>query len=271
VQVKLDPAGAGMTDIINRAELAPILYAIQRDLGDTIATDSACSLYQIAGYMKDPSSKEWHIHRSLLEMIAAAITARCKDGKPLHQVKVSAHCGIVGNERADELAKEAGGTMDDIDQCPAPATTPMHRLFWPVCEVQRTDGSAASHHVPDLRSGLKKHLRGHGTLRLGYSNRDSIYFQAWQAIVPTAHTASNGFVRLPKGVEPTARKLALQARYGTLNTAKFRMRCGLATSDACLLCGAPDGGHHSLSGCKHMMDMYTKRHNEAGGIITAPC
>jgi ribonuclease HI len=267
MEVKLDPAGSGMTNTINRAELAPILHAIESDLGDTIATDSACSLYQIAGYLKDPNSKEWHKHRPLLELLAAAITARCQQGKPLHLVKVNAHCGIVGNEMADELARCAGGTMEDIDQCPAPATTPMHRAFWPVRRAQHTEGGTTLQHMPDLRTGLKAHLRRHGNLRLGYSNLDSIYFQAWQAIVPIAHAASNGFARLPKGVEPTARKLTWHARFGTLNTAKFRMRCGLAASDACLLCGAPDGGHHSLSGCSHMMDMYTRRHNEAGGII----
>jgi formate dehydrogenase assembly factor FdhD len=69
--------------------------------------------------------------------------------------------------------------------------------------------------------------------------------------------------KLPAGT----RKLVLQARCGTLNTANFRYKCKLATSPACLLCGGMDGGHHSLSGCSHMIEMCTKRHNEAGGIL----
>ncbi len=46
--VRLDPAGHGITNTINRAELAPIEYALREGVGTQIASDSACSLYQIA-------------------------------------------------------------------------------------------------------------------------------------------------------------------------------------------------------------------------------
>jgi ribonuclease HI len=275
VAVMLDPAGAGMTNTINRAELAPILYALQHDdLSSTIiATDSACSLYQIARYIRDPSGMERHTHRLLLKMIADAILERCNAGRPVHLMKVRAHSGIVGNEMADELAKAAGGGGDEehdgeIAVCPASSMTPMHGLYWPMYETADAapEGGPRIRHVQDLRRHLKKQI--HQELRLGHSNQDGIYFTMWQATVPIAHAASsNGFLNMPEGVDANARKLVLQARYGTLNTAKFRMRCGLAASDACLLCGSPDGGHHSLSGCSRMLEMYTLRHNEAGGII----
>ena len=61
--------------------------------------------------------------------------------------------------------------------------------------------------------------------------------------------------------------LTLQARYGQLNTGKFRHRAKLASTAMCKLCNQPDGRHHSLSGCPHMTKMYTARHNKAAAII----
>jgi hypothetical protein len=221
---------------------------------------------------------EWHIHRPLLQMTAEAILARHTNGKHTHLLKVSAHSGVVGNEMADELAKAASGEPEadannngETKVCPAPSSTPMHELYWPVYETQAAtpDEAAQILHVQDLKRSLKKHL--HHTSRLGYAKQDEINFSAWQAIVPVADGAgSNGFLNLPKGIDSDTRKLVLQARYGTLNTAKFRMRCGIAPSNACLLCGAPDGGHHSLSRCDHMMGMYTRRHTRRGALYTAP-
>jgi ribonuclease HI len=259
-------SGHGITNTINRAELAPILYALKHGVGDTIATDSAASLYQIARYIRDPGSMQWHLHHPLLRDIAQEIVARCNAGKPVHLMKVSAHCGIVGNEAADELAKAAGQPSDSeaasVEVCHASHLPPMHSLYWPMHESPEHGLT----HVPNLKRHLKQQL--HPTLRLGYSNQDGQYFTAWQETVPIAHAASsNAFLTCPPGVDAGTRKEVLQARYGTLNTAKFRYRCGLAPTDACLLCGVPDGGHHSLSGCKHMLGMYTRRHNEAGGII----
>ena len=258
-----------MTNTINRAELAPILYALQHNLGDTIATDSACSLHQIERYIRDPSGMERHIHQPILKLIAEAIVQRTGKGMPVHLMKVAAHSGIVGNEHADELAKLAGGGADEartVEECPAPATAPMHDLFWPTYTEETEDGRNRLRHVQDLGKSLKR--RAHERLRLGYAKQDGVYFAAWRAAAPEANGAcSNGFMALPPGVDANTRKLLLQARYGTLNTAKFRFRCKLADSAACLLCGELDGGHHSLSGCARMLGMYTQRHNEAGGII----
>jgi ribonuclease HI len=267
----LDPAGSGITNTINRAELAPILYALKHDLGDTIATDSACSLHQIQRYIHDPSGMERHIHRPILHLIAEAIADRARKGKPTRLIKVAAHSGIVGNERADELAKRAGGEQDGDDQpetevCPAPATTPLHDLFWPTHREAGEDGQPRLRHVPDLSKGLKRWV--HERHRLGYADQGGLYFNAWRGAAPTAHGSySNGFMALPTGVDARTRKLVLQARYGTLNTARWRYKCRLASSLNCQLCGDADGGHHSLSGCTRMVGMYTQRHNEAGGII----
>ena len=256
-----------MTNTINRAELAPILYALQHGLGHTIATDSACSLRQIERYIHDPSSMERHLHRPILQLIVEAIVDRARQERPVHLIKVAAHSGIVGNEHADELAKLAGsggGEEQQVETCPASADTPMHDLFWPLYDEVTEDGRAQTRHVQGLGKHLKRKV--HQEQRLGLAKQDGIYFQAWQGIIPCTHASSNGFMssnKLPAG----ARKLVLQARCGTLCTGSFRYKCKLATSPACLLCGGMDGGHHSLSGCSHMLKMYTKRHNEAGGIL----
>jgi hypothetical protein len=211
---------------------------------------------------------ERHIHRPILHLIAEAVVSRARRGKPTRLIKVAAHSGIVGNERADELAKRAGEPAedDDVQACPAPATTPLHDLFWPTYTEEVEGGEARLRHVQDLRKSLKR--QAHAVHRLGYANKDGFYFKLWQETANTAHGGySNGFMSLPTGVDAHTRKLVIQARYGTLNTARWRYKCRLASTLACQLCGEPDGAHHSLSGCARMLGMYTQRHNEAGGII----
>ncbi len=45
---------AYITNAINRAELAPIAYVLRHGLGIRIASDSACSLYQIERMIYKP-------------------------------------------------------------------------------------------------------------------------------------------------------------------------------------------------------------------------
>ncbi len=58
--VRLDPAGQGITNTINRAELAPIEYALREGVGTHIASGSACSLYQIAKMIHRPMNMREH-------------------------------------------------------------------------------------------------------------------------------------------------------------------------------------------------------------------
>jgi hypothetical protein len=113
----------------------------------------------------------------MLQMIAAAIVDRISRGKPpVHLMKVMAHSGIVGNEHADELAKKAGGGEgegQEVQECPAPAATPLHDLFWPVYEEETEDGRMRQRHVQDLSKHLKRKV--HQEQRLGYAKQDGIY------------------------------------------------------------------------------------------------
>jgi hypothetical protein len=76
---------------------------------------------------------------------------------------------------ADELAKAAGGEPEadgddngETKVCPAPSSTPMHELYWPVYEKQAAtpDEAAQIWHVQDLKRSLKNTYttrRGWGT------------------------------------------------------------------------------------------------------------
>ena len=73
-----------------------------------------------------------HKHKPILEAIAQLVR---RYGTPVQLYKVKAHSGVVGNEMADEVAKEAVGKIEaggeDVAVCDAPAYTPYQQMFWP--------------------------------------------------------------------------------------------------------------------------------------------
>ena len=265
IKIPLDPAGEGCTKTINRAELAPIHYVLEQNLGDVIASDSACSLYQIARYIRNPMSMQRHKHKHLLEAIVQLVR---RNGRPVQLIKVKAHTGIVGNEIADEIAKQASGMISEgasIPTCAASGCTPYYNMHWPTQVTAVAQGEQRIWQPDNLGASLKAKLRTQH--RLGYANTDGIYYSLWAKTVDIADgPLSNAFIT-DKGSAGLPRTLTLQARYGQLNTGKFRHRAKLASTAKCKLCNQPDGGHHSLSGCPHMTKMYTARHNKAAAII----
>ena len=117
----------------------------------------------------------------------------------------------------------------------------------------------------DINGALKRHL--HPIHKLGHSNTDSLYYKMWQKTLSDVdRRTSNSYLNSAK-LAPMAIRLTFQARCGQTNTANQRYKCGLAPSNACLLCGEADGVFHSLGGCSHMRGMYILRHNEAVWII----
>ena len=116
-----------------------------------------------------------------------------------------------------------------------------------------------------LSAPLKTAL--HGKHRLGHSNVDSLYYRLWEQVVPLADGKFSNAYLGDATIKPLARRYTFQARCGELNTANARAKWRLVQCDKCLLCGEPDGAHHSLSGCSHMKGMYIDRHNEAGRLI----
>ena len=270
VAISLDPGGDGPTNTITRAEGAAIWYTLKHGLGTTIATDSSTVLYQVRNMLHRPARMQQCKNRPLISQIVDYIRA-----SPHHITlqKVKAHTGIPGNELADDAARHATRLVQyttDMPSCDTDPHPPSHTQFWPV-PMSAEDGSECEQAAPrlayigDLGKGLKAFL--HDKHRVGYSNTDSVYYQAWARTVHIAHGRHSNMLMQHGKVNPQDRVTTQHYRYGGLNTAKFRHRMKVAPTPNCLLCGQPDGGHHSLSGCPHMNGMYIERHNSAGRMI----
>ncbi|KAG7674629.1 hypothetical protein KSW81_000275 [Nannochloris sp. 'desiccata'] len=97
----------GHSSILNtcfRAEAAAICHAVDTldPLVDiTIATDSQTSMQNINNILLNPNKYRTHKHRNLLHRIINKLLSR--PGKTT-LIKVKAHCGISGNEKADAAA-----------------------------------------------------------------------------------------------------------------------------------------------------------------------
>ena len=76
----IDPDGLGITNTINRAELAGIWGALSKVIPTSspahILTDSLGSLLQIHKYLRAPRLFTWHPHMPVLEAIANCIAQR---------------------------------------------------------------------------------------------------------------------------------------------------------------------------------------------------
>ncbi|KAK3239766.1 hypothetical protein CYMTET_50334 [Cymbomonas tetramitiformis] len=97
---------------VNRAELLAIQKAVTlppppSGEGLTICTDSANSIRQLENMRTKPHSMEHHRQRDLLYAILVNIEALVAAGHTVSILKVKAHTGIAGNEKADEAAKQA--------------------------------------------------------------------------------------------------------------------------------------------------------------------
>jgi hypothetical protein len=203
---------------------------------------------------------------------------------------VKSHTGIVGNEIADELAKEAA--QADIDPQSdsedtqhtgmqgEEGTTTMYDhpgsgregLYWPVKLKENNRQQQNGGHEPaatqrplhNLGTDLKQAARRH--CRLGAASQNTIYFSSWSQTEADRDPCSHHMMHNSR-VSGAERTTALKYRTGTMYTAKQRYRFKLSPNSKCLLCGHEDGGHHTASGCSKLLKLYTHRHNTAGRII----
>jgi hypothetical protein len=167
--------------------------------------------------------------------------------------------------------------MEEADQEVGEYTRPessRSNLYWPV-EVKVREGAVGNCNNPQARCTKKMlhNLEGdlkkvvHRACRMGSANRNTIYFSSWQQTEADRDICSYHLMHAGAQLSFAERATALRYRTGTMYTAKQRYRFKLAPSSDCLLCGQPDGGHHTASGCPHLLKLYTYRHNKAGQLI----
>jgi exonuclease III/ribonuclease HI len=263
--VKIKPGPPGYTNTINRAELVAIAEGLQ--MGRTmIATDSLGSMRNIWRVVTSPQDLREHKHRDLLIHIRDLLQG--VDGV-VHLYKVKSHTGVVGNELADLGAKAAQQSAHK--ECMVGAN-PHATEFWPVarvCSNQEEEGGARHERVTlgDLTGHLQAICHAKPELRLGASNRESMYYKSWAAIAKDAHMGISNKLWTTTKVTAGERKFTLQYRYGQLYTQKMAFRFRHAPNMQCLLCGGQDGGHHALSGCAAMERPVTERHHGAARLL----
>ena len=261
----VDPAGAGATNTINRAELSGIWGALH--LGQhMIATDSATSLSAIRKALLSPMDLKNHKHREMAGHIVDRIRQMLEADPDLtiQLFKVKAHSGDIGNEIVDQDAKRAAiGEQPPDLKVPISATPSYISNYWP----HTTTAEGKKESLDNLQHSLREHM--HKRHRLGRSNTDSIYYRLWQRIRPQADGGiSNKFINHP-AVTFGARRVALKWRHGTLWNNKKAFQYGMSSTPMCPLCGQMDGAGHISGGCSHatMNRMYTERHHHTGRLL----
>ena len=285
----VDPCGAGPTNTINRAELAAILCALQvaeqenteLPTPGTIATDSACSLYQIRQQLTTPKNLMLSKHRELLLAITGVIQLLVIKGRRVHLIKVRAHTGVLGNEAADELAKLTALGQVPVDitchvmQCMQvhAGCAPYHDLYWPALLPSGTNPA------PVYLSNLTDALRAAATPGNATGGANiGVYAQLWATTATHMDGAASNHMWTATGVTHAERRSTFQARCGVLYNAKIaaRMRQPYAPRPTpatarglCPLCGAPDSIGHILGGCSHsaMHALYIQRHDQACRLV----
>jgi ribonuclease HI len=256
------PAAQSFDNTINRAELVPIREALERGY-TRIATDSLASMYQIQTMAHRPQEMHEHRHRDLLADIVSLIE---KSPTPVHIYKVKSHIGIVGNERADELATSvaAGKTEGELRDMQSNNRAQQCWLYLPG-RLQPNGTVSRPQPVPDMDQTLKRHC--HSQYKLGSADTSTIYFSAARAIAPQVdQKASNRFMTM-KTVTAREATNALKLRTGNLYSNKLARRYGHSLNSKCPLCKQEDGGSHIASGCPKLHKAYTERHHAAGTMI----
>ncbi len=108
----MNPNGSNITDTVHRAELAGIAEAVTRNYF-LIATDSENSTRQIRKQIRYPELHTYYIHHNLLETIIKAI--RYTVTLSIKFLEVKAHTSIIGDERADLIAKHVAKHPEAAD------------------------------------------------------------------------------------------------------------------------------------------------------------
>jgi hypothetical protein len=204
-----------------------------------------------------------HKHRGLLYAIYSELQARTL---PFRVYKVKSHTGVVGNELADIVAKEAGQGEHDpefIDTGANPHMEDAHS-YW----LQHTptspegdDTITAPRIVGDMHDDLGAICRK--MCWMGDARMDTIYYTVLQNMLPHVLAELSNKYKTSSLVPGGAVRTAVAYHSGCLANQKTRFRDKYADSPNCLLCGGMDGGHHAVSACPAMERPVTARHHGA--------
>ena len=212
-----------------------------------------------------------HLHKQLIWDIVDIIQHRAAMGSHTHLGKVQAHIGIMGNERADQLANQAATLADghDVTILSSAATYP--GLYWPG-KVDTT--KSTSTYIANMHKQLMENLPKHNP-----AAPKGIYCTLWDDLQQHVDPKYATYIHNPK-ISAPHRRTVMNYRFGCLWNAKlaarFNMnytahrhappRAQVDARSACPLCGQPDSGGHMLSShCEHphIKGLAIQRHNEA--------
>jgi len=191
----VNPYGSNITNSVHKTELAGIAAAVTHDYF-LIATDSENSMRQIRKQIRYPELHTYHIHHDLLETFIKAI--RNTATLSIKFLKVKAHTGIIGNERADQTAKHVAKHSEAADTGIKMAwheNNSFHNFIWlatstndPNTQCLITDSINQSQtyqphmcYLPNKRDALQAHMRK--VHKLGNAQTDTSYFTYYQNLI----------------------------------------------------------------------------------------
>ena len=269
----VNPNGAGNVNTINRAELSAILCALSLHASDPVLriyTDSRCSIHQIMRSLSHPYTIRFSKHQDQLQKIAGMLYARASKNMSTHILKIKAHAGLHGNEKADKLAVDAPNHFGDIECWKDPSSSDsLSHCFWP-CTTHTTASTSVTQPLPNLTTAVKASIQT--TTRYGYAPQ-GVYASLWHNTIKLLHPKYSHQALHPRydasGLSYTATRLTHLARWGQLPNNKLLYRWGFSDTEQCPLCPLQDGAGHILGGCKHrrMKEMYHSKHDKAVMLI----
>jgi ribonuclease HI len=263
----VNPNGQGPTNTINRAELSGILAALNKyaDEDDIhIYTDSKCSIYQITRALTQPHTTRMSKHQDQLQNIASVLYARALRKQHTHILKIKAHAGLHGNEKADKLATSAFDKFSE-PECwtDTSSADPQAKLYWPSGSQANNPNPSTAGRMANLTSAIKSYLRP--STFTGYAKTGQ-YYDLWTTAWPHLHPKHShmAFQHRLQGVTHSATRWSFLARWGLLYNQKLAHRWKLASSPLCPLCtNTIDGGGHILGECTTLHHLHIQRHNQS--------
>ena len=211
------------------------------------ATDSKCSMDNIAMHMRDPALTVTDIYRPMLQAMTELLIQRANSSVKTALMKVESHTSIRGSEQADQLANAAAeliaeGEPVDRDVANSHCEKFDNKFWLQPKKVANGDEQPCMQSVRNLDDALQNKI--HTKVKLGQSNQDSLYFRSWQQIQSvTAVKYGNALWDMPATTEPMKADL-LKSRCGGLWNKKhafmFNMPylsgAPIATDTRCPLC-----------------------------------